>query len=360
MLPWDGEVPLLLVLWRGLTPELCTVTVVNPSQRGCEFHACDGQAPPKLKFRTCLELGEVPLAKLADEAWWVVLWFGMSINPSDAQAAASAARSRSCTRCCCLDGRLLDRAVARWGAKAAESGLDPTPPRTPRRSRAATTAAAATRCATCCSVRASARRSAATRRCCCGCRCSVSRSTTSSSCSTSTAPSAPSSASRAAAAHKAAKLGEQRVISLERMGAVRREFGGDEALKAVAGLPDQTAPPPLVLCAADAHLGRPSLEALPGERATARGCCRRPAAPRSPAEILEGVEVLGFYFSASWCPPCVGTTPLLVQAYNTLRQRGHGIELLLVPQDKEEDAFDEYRMLMPWRRSPSAATCPQS
>jgi hypothetical protein len=72
----------LLVIRRGITPheETCTLTVVNPSVAAVPYHATDGQSPPKLKMRTCLELGGLPLARLRDEAWWVALWFGMNIS----------------------------------------------------------------------------------------------------------------------------------------------------------------------------------------------------------------------------------------------------------------------------------------
>jgi len=111
------------------------------------------------------------------------------------------------------------------------------------------------------------------------------------------------------------------------------------------------APPPLILCEADAHLGRPTLEALlssAGYDGTGGLLPPPGGAHRTPAQLLDGVEVLGLYFSASWCAPCVETTPLLASAYASLRSRGKGLELLLVPQDRSEAAFDEYRGRMPW------------
>ena len=84
------------------------------------------------------------------------------------------------------------------------------------------------------------------------------------------------------------------------------------------------APPPLILCEADAHLGRPTLEALlssAGYDGTG-GLLPPPGGThRTPAQLLDGVEVLGLYFSASWCAPCVETTPLLASAYASLRSR---------------------------------------
>ena len=36
------------------------------------------------------------------------------------------------------------------------------------------------------------------------------------------------------------------------------------------------------------------------------------------AALLEGVQVLGFYFAASWCAACGQTTSLVAQAYTNL------------------------------------------
>ena len=68
LLPWDGQGPLLFVIRRGAKPdhETCTFTVVNSTS--AEFHPGEPTVGQKLKFRTCLELGDVPLAKLNDEA----------------------------------------------------------------------------------------------------------------------------------------------------------------------------------------------------------------------------------------------------------------------------------------------------
>ena len=65
VIPWDGECPVLLLIRRGATPhhESCTLTVVNPGVAALPYHATDGRAPPKLKLRSCLELGGVPLAR---------------------------------------------------------------------------------------------------------------------------------------------------------------------------------------------------------------------------------------------------------------------------------------------------------
>jgi len=69
----------------------------------------------------------------------------------------------------------------------------------------------------------------------------------------------------------------------------------------------------------------------------------------SMASSLEGVEVLGIYFSASWCPPCRKFTPQLASSYTRIRQKMHGnFQIILAPLDQTEGAFDAYRSKMPW------------
>jgi len=59
-------------------------------------------------------------------------------------------------------------------------------------------------------------------------------------------------------------------------------------------------------------------------------------------------EVVGFYFSAHWCPPCRGFTPQLVKKYNKLREDGKKIEMVFISSDKDQSSFEEYHKEMPW------------
>lgn len=59
-------------------------------------------------------------------------------------------------------------------------------------------------------------------------------------------------------------------------------------------------------------------------------------------------EVVGFYFSAHWCPPCRGFTPQLVKKYNELRKDGKKIEMVFISSDKDQSSFEEYHKEMPW------------
>lgn len=62
-------------------------------------------------------------------------------------------------------------------------------------------------------------------------------------------------------------------------------------------------------------------------------------------------KIVGLFFSASWCPPCRGFTPSLVEVYEDLCPKGD-FEVVLIPSDKEEEAFNGYFSKMPWLAIP--------
>ena len=94
-------------------------------------------------------------------------------------------------------------------------------------------------------------------------------------------------------AYKAAKLGGLGLISSGQMQRVSSEISLlADKLEHVAAPDADMAPPPLILCEADAHLGIPSLDALLGEAVLPPPF----GEPRTTAELLEGVEVLGSRF----------------------------------------------------------------
>jgi len=69
-------------------------------------------------------------------------------------------------------------------------------------------------------------------------------------------------------------------------------------------------------------------------------------------ESLKGKHI-GLYFSAHWCPPCRGFTPLLVETYNAIKARApDDFEVIFVSSDRDEAAFDEYFGEMPWLALP--------
>lgn len=63
-------------------------------------------------------------------------------------------------------------------------------------------------------------------------------------------------------------------------------------------------------------------------------------------------KVLGLYFSAHWCPPCRGFTPVLAATYEKLKAKGTAFEVVFVSSDKDEAQFDEYFATMPWLALP--------
>lgn len=53
-------------------------------------------------------------------------------------------------------------------------------------------------------------------------------------------------------------------------------------------------------------------------------------------------KYLMLYFSAHWCPPCRGFTPVLSAAYTKLKRERDDFELVFVSSDKDQKSFDEY------------------
>ena len=60
-------------------------------------------------------------------------------------------------------------------------------------------------------------------------------------------------------------------------------------------------------------------------------------------------KLVGLYFSAHWCPPCRGFTPILSEFYNTVKaSHPDELEIIFVSSDKDEKSFKEYFGEMPW------------
>jgi len=69
------------------------------------------------------------------------------------------------------------------------------------------------------------------------------------------------------------------------------------------------------------------------------------------AEVLQGKKLIGIYFSAHWCPPCRGFTPVLAESYSKHLQ-GKGMEIVFVSSDRDQSAFDGYYGEQPWTALP--------
>ena len=65
------------------------------------------------------------------------------------------------------------------------------------------------------------------------------------------------------------------------------------------------------------------------------------------SEVNES-PLVGIYFSAHWCPPCRGFTPVLSEFYNKANEEKKQIEIVFVSCDKDLNSFNEYYNTMPW------------
>ena len=69
------------------------------------------------------------------------------------------------------------------------------------------------------------------------------------------------------------------------------------------------------------------------------------------SEVKEA-PLIGVYFSAHWCPPCRGFTPVLSKFYKIANQKQKNIEIIFVSFDRDEGGFKEYYDSMPWLALP--------
>jgi thiol-disulfide isomerase/thioredoxin len=79
-------------------------------------------------------------------------------------------------------------------------------------------------------------------------------------------------------------------------------------------------------------------------------------------EVLEGKALIGIYFGAWGCPACGAFTPLLVDAYDELREAGRSFEVVYVSSDGSAEIMHRYMRdagmrwpALPWGGSRSAA-----
>lgn len=79
----------------------------------------------------------------------------------------------------------------------------------------------------------------------------------------------------------------------------------------------------------------------------------KPDGSKASTKTLAGKKV-GIYFSAHWCPPCRGFTPVLVKTYNELAAADKAFEIVFVSFDRSADAMVGYikETKMPWLAVP--------
>ena len=67
-------------------------------------------------------------------------------------------------------------------------------------------------------------------------------------------------------------------------------------------------------------------------------------------EMTDEPKYYAFYFTASWCPPCRGFTPSLVDFYTNSEGKKKDFEIIMVSRDEDEKSMEEYMKSasMPW------------
>lgn len=63
-------------------------------------------------------------------------------------------------------------------------------------------------------------------------------------------------------------------------------------------------------------------------------------------------SIVCIYFSAHWCPPCRGFTPVLTEAYKGWKAAGKSVEVVFVSSDQGPSEFSSYWGEMPWLAVP--------
>jgi nucleoredoxin len=65
-------------------------------------------------------------------------------------------------------------------------------------------------------------------------------------------------------------------------------------------------------------------------------------------ETLATNDLVGFYFSAHWCPPCRAFTPVLAEFYTQLQAADKRVEVIFISADRDQTNFDNYYASQPW------------
>lgn len=78
--------------------------------------------------------------------------------------------------------------------------------------------------------------------------------------------------------------------------------------------------------------------------------------------IAPSAKIVGFYFSAHWCPPCRAFTPKLVEFYCDLKKEFKDIEIVFVSSDKGEVEMMTYmtEATMPWLAVPYGSSAAEA
>ena len=63
-------------------------------------------------------------------------------------------------------------------------------------------------------------------------------------------------------------------------------------------------------------------------------------------------DFIALYFSAHWCPPCKGFTPVFSEIYKKWRADGKKVEVVLISLDNDVAQFQTYYDIQPWLAIP--------
>jgi len=85
---------------------------------------------------------------------------------------------------------------------------------------------------------------------------------------------------------------------------------------------------------------------------TFKSKCRSGSVPSESA--FERAEVVGLYFSGSWCVPCQRFTKKLAALYHELKSKGKNMEVVFISEDEDEERMEQYYEDMPWLALPWA------
>jgi len=69
-------------------------------------------------------------------------------------------------------------------------------------------------------------------------------------------------------------------------------------------------------------------------------------------EELLDKKVVSFYFSAHWCGPCRGFTPVLAKTYKAAIADGKEWDVIFLSSDRDKKSFESYYAEMPWKALP--------
>ena len=67
---------------------------------------------------------------------------------------------------------------------------------------------------------------------------------------------------------------------------------------------------------------------------------------------IKNAKVICLFFSASYCPPCIGFTPLLNDFYEDVNAEVKQLEIIIVPKCRNEPEFTTYFKEQPWLAIP--------